>query len=76
MSVTSDLQTLRIVEVETDDDGEIDRDVHVFDRATVEGILGFPLNADLLTEDTWNATRDQVMTERCWDAIWESADVD
>ncbi|MBM6675565.1 hypothetical protein H6A07_02235 [Olsenella uli] len=76
MSVTSDLQTLRIVEVETEDDGELDRDVHVFDRATVEGILGFPLNADLLTADAWNATRNQVMTEHYWDAIWESADVD
>ena len=76
MSVTSDLQTLRIVEEETDDDGELDRDVHVFDRTTVEGILGFPLNADLLTSDTWDATRNEVMTTRAWDAIWESADVD
>lgn len=76
MSVTSDLRTLRIVELETDDDGELDRDVHVFDRATVEGILGFPLNADLLTADTWDATRNEVMTTRVWDAIWESADVD
>lgn len=76
MSVTSDLQTLRIVEEETDDDGELDRDVHVFDRTTVEGILGFPLNADLLTSDTWDATRNEVMTTRAWDAIWESSDVD
>lgn len=76
MSVTSDLQTLRIVEEEVDDDGELDRDVHVFDRATVEGILGFPLNAGLLVSETWDATRNEVMTTRAWDAIWESADVD
>lgn len=53
-----------------------DRDLHVFRRSTVEGILGFPLNADLLAADTWNATRDQVMTTHTWDAIWESSDVD
>lgn len=75
LSTVSDLDRVEVVEVEQDDyDHDYDR--HVFERVTVEGILGIPLNADLLTEDVWGATRDQVMTKRYWDPIWESADVD
>lgn len=75
MAVCPDLDTLRIVEEETNP-YDYDRDLRVFRRATVEGILGFPLNADLLVADIWDATRDEVMTTRAWDAIWESSDVD
>ena len=75
MSTVSDLDRVELIEIE-DDGYDYDRDRQVFDRATVEGILGIPLNADLLAADVWNATRDQVMTKRYWDPIWESADVD
>ena len=75
MSTVSDLDRVELIEIE-DDGYDYDRDRQVFDRATVEGILGIPLNADLLAADVWNATRDQVMTTRYWDPIWESADVD
>ena len=75
MSTVDGLDVVRIVETEPDD-GSYDTDVHIFDRSVVEGMLGIPLNADLLTEDTWNATRDQVLMERYWDPLWESADVD
>ena len=75
MSTVDGLDAVRIVETEPDD-GHSDTDVHIFDRSVVEGVLGLPLNAELLTEDTWNATRDTVMMERYWDPIWESADAD
>ena len=75
MSTVSDLDRVELIEIE-DDGHDYDRDRQVFDRATVEGILGIPLNADLLAADVWNATRDQVMTKRYWDPIWESAEVD
>lgn len=75
MSTVDGLDAVRIVETEPDD-GHSDTDVHIFDRSVVEGVLGLPLNAELLTKDTWNATRDTVMMERYWDPIWESADAD
>lgn len=75
MSTVDELDAVRVVETEPDD-GSYDTDVHIFDRSVVEGMLGTPLSADLLTEDAWNATRDQVLMERYWNPIWESADVD
>ena len=42
----------------------------------LEGVLGTQLTSDLLTEDSWNALRDQVMTKRYWDPIWERGEVD
>lgn len=75
MAVSPEVSTVRVVEEETNP-YDYDRDLRVFRRATVEGILGFPLNADLLVADIWDATRDEVMTTHAWDAIWESSDVD
>ena len=75
MSTVEGLNTVQVVEVENDGH-DYDRDRQVFRRETVEGILGIPLNSNLLAADLWDATRDQVMTKRYWDPIWESADVD
>lgn len=75
MSTIDGLDVVRIVEAEPDD-GRYDTDVRIFDRTVIEGMLGTPLSSELLTEDTWNTTRDQVMSQRYWEPIWESADTD
>ena len=75
MAAVPDLSTLRVVEEETDP-YDYDRDLRVFDRATVERILGLPLTPDLLTAEKWGGVRDQIMGTHAWDAIWESSDVD
>lgn len=75
LATMPDASTVEMIEVE-DDGHDYDRDRQVFERATVEGILGISLDADLLTEDVWGATRDQLMTKRYWDPIWESAERD
>ena len=75
MSSVGDLSRVEVIEVE-DDGYDYDRDRQIFDRAMVEGVLGTQLTSDLLTEDSWNALRDQVMTKRYWDPIWERGEVD
>lgn len=75
MAAVPDLTTLRIVEEETNP-YDPDRDVRVFDRATVERLLGLSLRPDLLTADQWSGVRDQIMGTRVWDTIWESSEID
>lgn len=73
MCTTSDLNTLVIQEIELDDN---DTDEHVFERSAVEDVLGVRLDADQLTDESWPALREQLMTKRVWDRIWERADRD
>ena len=74
MCVTSDLNALTIQEIELDDHREAD--YHVFERATMEEILGVKLDASQLTEESWASLRDQLMEKRVWDRIWDRADRD
>ena len=73
MCTTSDLNTLSVQEIELD---ESDTDEHVFERSAVEDVLGVRLDADQLTDESWPALREQLMTKRVWDRIWERADRD
>lgn len=75
MAVMPDLATLRIVEEESSDH-DYDRDLRVFERTTIERVLGTQLSPDLLTNGQWDGVRDKLMDERTWDAIWESAERD
>ena len=77
MCTIGDLDTLTVYETEPDDDSpHTETDAHVFDRASMEQVLGVPLDASQLTSDNWAALRDQLMEKRVWDRIWDSADRD
>lgn len=66
-----------LVIVETEDDGrDYDQDLHVIERAMMEEVLGVTLDSGQLTADAWPALRDQLLTERVWDRIWDRADRD
>ena len=77
MCTIGDLSTLTIYETEPDDDSpHTETDAHVFDRASMEQVLGVTLDASQLTSESWTALRDQLMTNRVWDRIWDRADRD
>ena len=73
MSTIDGLDQVSLIETEPDD-GSYDVDLRVFDRSMVEGVLGTALGPDLLTDDGWNALREQVLSERYCDPIWERAE--
>lgn len=75
MCTMSDVNTVSIVEIE-DDGWDYDRDLYVFERSSVEGFLGVALTPDQLTASSWSTLRDTVMSEHCWDPIWERAERD
>ena len=75
MSTIDGLDQVSLIETEPDD-GSYDVDLRVFDRSMVEGVLGTALGPDLLTDDGWNALREQVLSERYCDPIWERAERD
>ena len=75
MCAVDDLQTLTLVELEPDD-GRIDRDVRVFERSMLEGLLGTSLDGEKLSSGAWDDLRSQVMTERIYDTAWELAERD
>ena len=77
MCAIGDLDTLTVYETEPDDDSpHTETDVHVFDRASMEQVLGVTLDASQLTSDNWATLRDQLMEKRVWDRIWDRADRD
>ena len=77
MCTIGDLDTLTVYETEPDDDSpHTETDVHVFDRASMEEVLGVALDASQLTSENWTALRDQLMEKRAWDRIWDRADRD
>ena len=77
MCTIGDLDTLTVYETEPDDDSpHTETDVHVFDRASMEEVLGVALDASQLTSENWTALRDQLMEKRVWDRIWDRADRD
>lgn len=75
MCAVDDLQTLTLVELEPDD-GRIERDVRVFERSMLEGLLGTSLDGEKLSSGAWDDLRSQVMTERIYDTAWELAERD
>lgn len=75
MCAVDGLDALYVEEVE-DDGRDYDRDLHVFERSTMEQGLGVTLDSGQLTADAWPALRDQLMTERVWDRLWDRADRD
>ena len=70
-----DLQTLTLVELEPDD-GRLERDVRIFERSMLEGLLGTSLDGAKLDSSAWDDLRSQVMTERIYDTAWELAERD
>ncbi len=75
MCAVDDLQTLTLYEVEPDD-GRLERDTQVFERAMLENLLGTTLDGGKLTADSWEGLRSQVMTEYVYDEAWDRADRD
>ena len=75
MCAVDDLQTLTLVELEPDD-GRLERDVRVFERSMLEGLLGTALDGAKLDSGAWDDLRSQVMTERIYDTAWELAERD
>ena len=65
----------QLVELEPDD-GRIERDVRVFERSMLEGLLGTSLDGEKLSSGAWDDLRSQVMTERIYDTAWELAERD
>lgn len=75
MCTVPDLDTLVIDELEPDD-GTYDRDRQVFERSTLEALLGVTLDEGCLATDSWESLRNQLMTERVYDRAWDLADHD
>ena len=75
MCAVDDLQTLTLVELEPDD-GRLERDVRVFERSMLEGLLGTSLDGAKLDSGAWDDLRSQVMTKRIYDTAWELAERD
>ena len=75
MCTMSDVNTVSVIEIE-DDGWDYDRDLYVFERSSVERLLGVSLTSDQLTATSWTTLRDMVMSERYWDPIWERAERD
>ena len=75
MCTMSDVNTVSVIEIE-DDGWDYDRDLYVFERSSVERLLGVSLTSDQLAATSWTALRDMVMSERYWDPIWERAERD
>ena len=75
MCTMSDVSTVSVVEIE-DDGWDYDRDLYVFERGSVERLLGVELTPAQLTASSWSTLRDTVMSEHCWDPIWERAERD
>ena len=75
MCTMGDVNTVSVIEIE-DDGWDYDRDLYVFERSSVERLLGVSLTSDQLAATSWTALRDMVMSERYWDPIWERAERD
>lgn len=81
MSIQPSLSSVQVT-VNDDDDHQSDRDLYVFERATVESLLASAtdnaitqVNDSLLeSEDSWNRVRGYVATERFSDALMERSE--
>lgn len=76
MCAAPDLASVSVTEIEPDDDGGMDYDLHVFERSMLEGLLGTTLDGSKLSSGPWDELRAQLMTERVYDAAWDRADRD
>lgn len=76
MCAAPDLAYVSVKEVEPDDDGGTDRDLYVFERGMLEGLLGTTLDGSKLSSGPWEELRAQLMTERVYDEAWDRADRD
>ena len=75
MCTMSDVSTVSVIEI-ADDGWDYDRDLYVFERSSVERLLGVSLTSEQLAATSWAALSDMVMSERYWDPIWERAERD
>lgn len=76
MCAAPDLAYVSVTEVEPDDDGGTDRDLHVFERGMLEGLLGTTLDGSKLSSGTWEELRTQLMTEHVYDEAWDRSERD
>lgn len=76
MCAAPDLAYVSVTEVEPDDDGGTDRDLHVFERDMLEGLLGTTLDGSKLSSGTWEELRTQLMTEHVYDEAWDRSERD
>ena len=61
---------------DSDDGYDYDRDQQVFERTMLERLLGVTLDTSQLTTDAWEAIRGQVMTEYVYEEAWDRAERD
>lgn len=75
MCTMGDVNTVSVIEIE-DDGWDHDRDLYVFERSSVERLLGVSLTSEQLAATSWTTLRDMIVSERYWDPIWERAERD